>query len=47
MNKPIVLANGTWAFPISVWNQPGVKRGKDGAKIYLSYNHGKTFGEQD
>ncbi len=46
MNKPVVLADGTWALPISVWNLPGVKRGKDGAKIYLSTDQGKTFFEQ-
>ena len=46
MNKPVVLNNGAWAFPISVWNLPGVKRGKDGAKMYLSCDQGKNFFEQ-
>ncbi|MBQ8755168.1 MAG: exo-alpha-sialidase [Lentisphaeria bacterium] len=46
MNKPTVLTDGTWALPVSVWNLPGVKRGMDGAKMYLSTDQGKTFFEQ-
>lgn len=46
MNKPVVLANGTWAFPIYVRNLPEIERVRKGAKIYFSCDQGQTFFEQ-
>lgn len=45
MNRPVVLSNGNWALPISIWNQ---YRGVDPVKppesmIYISSDNGKSF----
>jgi hypothetical protein len=51
MNKPTVLANGTWALPVSVWSWKGLKEEVKadpehiGAKIIVSQDNGRTFSE--
>ena len=56
LNKPAVLADGTWALPVSVWNRvklPGdtdsrgirSRRADRGAKMVVSRDRGVTFTE--
>ena len=48
LNKPVVLSDGTWALPVSVWGiDPFVKAGEDiGTKMFVSADGGATFRER-
>lgn len=48
MNKPCVLADGTWALPVSVWSSyPKLgDPANRGAKIVVSTDGGRTFSER-
>lgn len=51
MNKPVVLSEGTWALPISVWGftdsvQIAADPANAGTKLYASEDSGKTFYER-
>lgn len=48
MNKPIVLSDGTWALPVSVWSiESFVNAGEDvGTKMFVSEDNGKSFRER-
>ena len=48
MNKPIVLANGEWALPLSIWNVNQERRpsADTGAKMFVSTDNGITFTER-
>lgn len=45
MNRAVVLSNGDWALPVSVWHtQKGnVPLENPGAKVYISSDNGQTF----
>ena len=45
MNRAVVLSDGTWALPVSIWRQSkGVKAvNKPEALMYVSEDEGKTF----
>ena len=45
MNRAVVLSDGTWALPVSIWRQSkGVKAvNKPEAMMYVSEDEGKTF----
>lgn len=48
MNKPAVLADGTWALPVSLWNVNHERCPEDlaGAKMVVSTDGGVTFTER-
>ena len=47
MNKPFVMSDGTWGLPVSLWTHRDIgDPSKNGAKIVVSTDHGKTFVER-
>lgn len=53
MNKPVILSNGTWALPVSVWQSRGdpvhelfYDQSKVGTKMVVSCDKGATFVER-
>jgi len=48
MNKPVVLKDGTWALPVSVWGtKPDITDADNtGTKMIVSEDNGKTFSER-
>lgn len=46
MNKPIVLSDGTWALPVSVWNQDKADESNIGTKMWVSEDQGNSFYER-
>ena len=47
MNKPVVLADGSWSLPVSVWTFPeyfsGLEGYNPGTKMYISTDNGASF----